>query len=113
MSPVLAQDLRRDGIDAVALPNWLGGSYRTASDEQILLAALSDERVLVTYDCRTIPSLLKEWAEVGQKHAGVILINQRTFRSNDFGGLLRALRAFVLTSSKENWRDRVVFLPAS
>lgn len=112
LSPAIAQVLRRDGVDAVAVRDWLGGNYRSAPDDQLLAAAWSDERVLVTYDCRTIPPLLKEWAETGRQHAGVVLIDEKTVRPDDIGGLLRALRALIARSGGESWRDRTVFLQA-
>ena len=112
MPPIVAQQLQRDGTDAVCLRDWLGGSYRTAPDELILTAASSDDRVLVTYDCRTIPHLLKEWAETGQHHAGVVLVDERTVRPNDIGGLVRTLRALVERRGDEIWHDRILDLEA-
>lgn len=112
LSPALARRLQQEGIDAVAVQDWLGGNYRRAPDDQLLAAAAVDERVLVTYDCQTIPPLLKQWAETGQQHGGVILVDEKTIRPNDLGGLLRALRSLVARSGEDHWRNRVVFLPA-
>jgi hypothetical protein len=92
--------------------DWRGGNYRSAPDDQLLAAATTDERVLVTYDLRTIPTLLNEWAETGQQHAGVILVDDKTLRPDDIGRLIRALRALVAQSGSQSWRDRVVFLQA-
>lgn len=75
--------------------------------------ALADERTLVTYDCRTIPTLLKEFAETGQQHSGVILVDERTIRQADVGGLVRALRSLVRVHGHEPWLDRVVYLQAA
>lgn len=110
IAPVVALRLRNEGIDAVTVRDWLDGNYRTAPDEQLLSAAAADARVLVSYDCRTIPPLLKEWAETGRHHAGVVLVDEKTVRQKDVGGLLRALRRLVAQSGTENWNDRVVFL---
>ena len=65
VSPAIARDLQREDVDAIAVRDWLDGEYRSAPDDQLLAAAGADGRVLVTYDCRTIPPLLKEWAETG------------------------------------------------
>ena len=108
----VARRLQQDGIDAVSVRDWLDGNYRSAPDDQLLAAAASHWRVLITYDCRSIPPLLKEWAETGRHHAGVVLVDEKTLRPNDIGGLLRALRALVSHSAAENWQDRVVFLRA-
>jgi hypothetical protein len=110
VAPAIARSLRRDGIDAVAVRDWLGGNYRDAPDDQLLEVAATDDRVLVSYDLRTIPTLLKDWAEGDRSHAGVILVDDKTLRPDDLGGLVRALRALVAQSGGESWRDRVVFL---
>lgn len=113
LSPAVAEALRRGGFDAVAIRDWLDGNYRSAADDQLLEMALSDERVLVTYDLQTIPPLLKEWAETGQRHGGVVLIDERTVRPNDFGGLVRALQALMASCGAQDWQDRVAFLGSS
>jgi len=108
--PAVARTLANDGIDIKTLQEWLDGDHRDASDAQILMAAHADRRTLVTFDCRTIPDLLKVWAETGQQHSGIILIDDRTIRQADVGGLVRALRRLIDQSSAEPWTGRVVFL---
>src|SRR5690242_3481439 len=93
IASALAEQLRGHGIDAVALPGWKGGNYQNADDRDLLAAAHASARVLVTFDCRTIPPLLKETVEAGQHHAGVILVSSQAFRANDVGSLLAALLA--------------------
>jgi len=112
ISPSIAKQLQGEGIDTVALRDWQYGHYLSASDEQILIEATVDKRVLVTYDLRTIPPLLKEWAETGQQHSGVILIDEKTLLPNDVGGLLRAIRILVRDHGDDEWQDQVVFLRA-
>ncbi len=97
----------------MALAEWMNGSYRNAPDELILAGARSDDRVLVTYDCSTIPPLLKELAESRRHHGGVILIKERTLPSTDDGGLVKALETMASKSGSEVWEDRVVFLTAA
>jgi hypothetical protein len=106
----LPRQLCRHDVDAMALADWMAGSYRNAADDQILEAAHSDRRVLVTYDVRTIPALLVEWAETGRHHGGIALVDDRTLPPNDVGGLLRALLRLVQSSGGEAWEDRVVYL---
>ena len=110
LSPVLVRELRARGIDAVSIRDWHNGEYRTASDEQILAVAYAEGRTLVTYDLRTIPSLLQEWAESGQHHAGVVLVDDATIRPDDIGGLVHALYTLVEETSTASWEDPVVFL---
>jgi predicted nuclease of predicted toxin-antitoxin system len=108
----LARQLQRHEIDAVPLAGWMEGIYRNAADDQILEAAHSDRRVLVTYDVRTVPPLLVEWAETGQHHGGVVLVDDRTLPPNDVGGLLRALLRLIHSRGDAEWEDRVVYLSA-
>ena len=110
ISPAVARALQGHGIDVVVLRDWLGGGFRSASDDQLLITAASDRCVLVSYDCQTLPPLLRDWSETGRHHAGVILVDEKTVRPNDIGGLLRALRALFAQTGDEDWRDRVVFL---
>lgn len=112
ISPALAHGLLLDGVDTVSMRDWLGGNYRAATDEQILTAAAADERVLVTYDLRTIPTLLREWGASGRPHAGVVLVDDKTLASSNVGGLRSALRALVTELGNEVWSNRVVFLRA-
>src|SRR5450830_577240 len=104
----LAEQLRGHGIDAVALPEWKGGNYRNLDDESLLSLAYADGRVLVTFDCQTIPTLLKSIAEMGQHHAGVILVSSHTFRANDVGRLLHALLSLSERRGDADWEDAVV-----
>lgn len=94
----------------MALAEWKDGDYRNAPDDLILAAAVSEARVLVTYDCRTVPPLLKVLAETGQHHSGVILVDEETLRSYDIGGLVRALQRAISESAGEGWEDQVLFL---
>jgi hypothetical protein len=66
--------------------------------------------VLVTYDRRTMPRLLKLWAETGQRHAGVVFVDERTVRPDAIGALTQALRTLADHYGSEAWLDRVIFL---
>ena len=88
----------------------LGGRHLEAPDETILAEAVHDGRVLVTYDQRTIPPLLKLWAETGRSHAGVVFVDQLSIRPDDIGGLVRALAELEQRQGAMDWSGRVVFL---
>jgi predicted nuclease of predicted toxin-antitoxin system len=107
----VSRSLQSTGIDAVTVSGWQNGQWRSASDELILEAARADERALVTYDCRTIPLLLKAWAEEGRSHAGIVFVDSRTIRPNDVGQLVRALQNLAANETS-SWKDRVCFLQA-
>ena len=112
LAPALAGALTAAGLNTAALRDWQGGAFRSAPDEAVVEAALVDQRVLVTYDLRTIPALLKEWAETGRSHGGVILVDDATIRPAEVGRLQRALLALREQMGDAPWRDRTVFLPA-
>jgi hypothetical protein len=104
--------LRLSGVEAVPVSDWRGGDMRTADDAALLRAASEDRLVLVTFDLRTIPTLLKDWAESGQRHAGVVLVDDRTLHPAGVGPLVRSLAALAADPDVD-WTDRVVFLRRS
>lgn len=110
ISPKVARELQKEGLDAVPLQTWHDGSYMQQPDETILKAARDDNRILVTYDVHTIPRLLKEWAERGQAHAGIILISSSAIPPKDYGRLIGALQALVQRDRDVPWHNRVLFL---
>lgn len=77
VSPDIAQGLREDGIDVVEVSNWLSGTLRSTEDDFILAIAAEEDRVLVSYDVNTIPSLIGIWSEQEKHHAGVTLSAER------------------------------------
>lgn len=110
MPLAVAKQLRAEGHDVEALPEWQGGVYREKRDDEILRAARVEERVFITYDRRTIPNTLTHWAETGEHHAGLVFVDDKTVRSSDVGGLLRSLRRLIDETGDESWQDRVEFL---
>ena len=73
------------------LAQWREGSFRSAIDEDILIAAHGANLVLVTYDVGTIPAILHRWLAEGRPAAGVALIPARTIAQNDVGGIVQAV----------------------
>jgi hypothetical protein len=65
---------------------------------------------LVTYDRRTIPPLLKTWAESGLHHGGVVFVDEKTIPPSSVGGLVRSLAALAKETAPWDWTDRVIFL---
>jgi hypothetical protein len=97
-------------LTTVALRDWHDGAFLSADDATILRAAFDEGLTLVTYDLHTIPLLLKEWAEQGTAHGGMIFVHRRTVRPSDVGGLARALAALWAAQGATDWTDRAVFL---
>ncbi|MCC6626992.1 MAG: DUF5615 family PIN-like protein [Chloroflexi bacterium] len=109
----VTQQLRQRGIDAVTLQEWRGGSLRSAADNEVLAAAAEEGRVLVTYDLRTLRPLVTLWAEIGQSHAGVVFIDDKTMQPGDVGRLVRALVLLVDRFGADDWIDRTDYLHAT
>jgi hypothetical protein len=65
---------------------------------------------LVTYDRRTIPPLLKTWAEEERTHGGVVFVDEKTISPADVGGLVWALTRLARETGKWDWTNRVYFL---
>jgi hypothetical protein len=79
-------------------------------DVLLLQTAAAQELTLVTYDRKTIPPLLKVWAEEGRDHGGVIFVDEKTIPASDFGGLIRALRLLCGEAGQWNWANRICIL---
>lgn len=112
VAPDVAEGLRRraNRLVAHAVATWEGGSYLGQEDAVCLGAAFDRRLTLVTCDRRTIPPLLKRWAEEGRSHGGVLFIDEKTIAPSDIGGLVRALESLAAATGAWDWTDRVVFL---
>jgi hypothetical protein len=112
ISPLVAKGLRRSrrGIAVFSLAEWEAGDHLGQDDAGCLREAAVQGLTLVTYDRRTIPPLLKIWAEAGLQRGGVIFVDEKTISPADFGGLIRALRELFRASRDWDWTDRVCFL---
>jgi len=112
VSPDVAVGLRRRGRGLVVhcLVEWEGGAFLGKDDSACLLAAAEQGLTLVTYDRRTIPPLLKAWAEEGRPHGGVIFVDETTISPANVGGLVRALVQLAKETAEWDWADQVYFL---
>jgi hypothetical protein len=112
ISPDVAAGMR--GLDRKVvvrgMVEWEDGSFLGQEDSACLQEAAIQRLTLVTYDRRTIPPLLKAWAEVGRQHAGVIFVDEKTISPADIGGLVQSLGILVKEARKWDWTDRVCFL---
>jgi hypothetical protein len=96
--------------DIAHISEWKGGLFRTADDADILLACFSDNRVLVTYDQRTIPGLLRRWAAEERHHAGVIFGDSNSVPANDPGAVAAALSVLMQSMSGSDTTNVVRYL---
>jgi len=85
ISPDVADGLRRRNRSLVihCMAEWENGGFLGQEDSACLLEAAEQRLTLVTYDRRTIPPLLKIWAEEGLEHGGVIFVDEKTISPAD------------------------------
>ena len=112
ISPAVATGLRRlrPPISVCGLVEWEGGGFLGQDDASCLRRAAALHWTPVTYDRRTIPPLLKAWAEAGLHHGGVIFIDEKTIPPSDIGGQVRALAALTREAGPWEWANRIIFL---
>ncbi len=112
ISPAVAKGLlrRHRALIVRYMPEWEDGRFLGQDDDACLRQAKAQGLTLVTYDRRTIPLLLKAWAESDRAHGGVIFVDEKTISPADIGGLVRALTRLLQETKNWNWTDRVCFL---
>jgi hypothetical protein len=112
ISPDVANGLRRrnHAIEILGLVEWEDGYFLGQEDSACLREAATQGLTLVTYDRRTIPPLLKTWAEEEQTHGGVIFVDEKTISPADIGGLVWALTRLARKTGNWDWTNRIYFL---
>jgi hypothetical protein len=112
ISAGVANGVHRRNRSLVVLPmvQWESGNFLGKEDSVCLLEAAKQGSTLVTYDRRTIPPLLKLWAEEERSHGGVIFVDEKTISPADIGGQVRALIALAGEAGDMDWTDQVYFL---
>ena len=96
--------------DLGCMAEWEQGSYLSLNDSACLEKAAAKALTLVTYDRRTIPPLLKAWAQEDRIHGGVIFVDDKTIPPYDIGGLVRGLFNLFEEAGRWDWTNRVCFL---
>lgn len=112
ISPLVADGLRRRhrALEVTHMAEWGNGEFLGQPDSVCLREAAERELTLVTYGRRTIPPLLKLWAEEGWQHAGLIFVDEKSISPADIGTLVRVLSSLWCKTAKWDWRDRICFL---
>ena len=112
ISPDVADGLRRRNRTIIVhyMVEWENGDFFGQEDSACLQEAATQGLTLVTYDRRTIPPLLKAWAEEERKHGGVVFVDEKTICLTDIAGLVWALTRLLRETGKWDWTNRVSFL---
>jgi hypothetical protein len=112
ISPTVADGLRRRNrlLVVSCMAEWEEGEFSGQQDSACLEQAAAQGLTFVTYDRRTIPSLLKAWGEEEREHGGVIFVDEKTISPSDISGLVRALSDLCRKTARWEWTNRVCFL---
>lgn len=112
VAPSVAKGLSRrcPGLKTLPLRDWQLGRFLNATDADLLVHGAKERLTLVTYDLKTISPLLRQWAEEGRHHAGVVFVDDATIPQTDIGGLVTALARLAEAHGSDDWTDRSVFL---
>jgi len=101
---------RQSRVPVFGMADWEEGAYLGLDDSELLMRAARQGLTLVTYDRRTIPPILKAWAQDERRHVGVIFIDEKALSHSDIRGLVRALLTLIEETVEWDWTDRVCFL---
>jgi predicted nuclease of predicted toxin-antitoxin system len=108
----IAEALRKQGHDAVALTETPLGNRRTL-DPDVVEFARREQRAIATYNKRDFAVLARQLAERGVQHWGIILIDRSTIRMSDAKRQIKALAALLARHPGiESLKDACVFLSA-
>ena len=112
ISRKVALGLRKREANLLVYPlaEWRDGYFLGRDDATCLQEAARHNLTLVTFDRRTIPPLLKTWAEEGRTHGGIIFIDEKSIPPSDIGRLVRSLLSLWNHTRGWDWTDRVGFL---
>lgn len=82
-SPGAADRLRSEGHDVTAAAD--DQLLAALGDEELLGAAASDGRALVTENARDFDRIVRSWASAGKHHAGVVFTSPRRYHRGSIG----------------------------
>jgi len=108
----IAEELRRRGIDAVAIQKERP-ELEGQDDDVLLRAATLERRVVVTNNVRDFAPLVEDFGLSGEMHFGVLFTDDATFPRTHAGiGLMvRALAGFVEGALDDGLLNGCVYLP--
>src|SRR5262249_39833670 len=112
ISPIVADRVseKYPDISVISIYRWRDGHHQGDNDEELLSAAAEGSLTLVTYDRKTVPNVLCEWADSERTHACVVFVDHLTISPNDFGSLMRALCSHWRRYGQIDWTNRIGFL---
>jgi predicted nuclease of predicted toxin-antitoxin system len=96
-SPAIAEQFRARSHDVVAAGER--DELRAMPDDQLLAAAITEQRALVTNNVADFVPLIQRAAETGTRHFGLVLTRDRTLprSTRAIGRHVRAVEALLRT----------------
>lgn len=89
ISGKVAERLRKRGHDAVATTDER--ALRGLGDPDLFEIAQGQKRVVVTYNRSDFEAIVREYAEAGREHQGLVIVHPTRFPGSDFGRLAASL----------------------
>lgn len=100
--PRVGRRLQAAGHDVRALDQE--PALEALADQEVLALAAAEQRILVTHNIRDFAPIMRDWAQTGQSHAGIILIYG--ISQHEFDLVVRGIQALLQgRASEDEWRD--------
>lgn len=100
--PNVGRRLQAAGHDVRALDQE--PALEALADEEVLALAAGEQRILVTHNIHDFPAILRDWAQAGRSHAGIILVYGISQREFDL--LVRGIQALLQRRpNQDDWRE--------
>ena len=94
------------------ISEWREGAHRTQKDPALLMSLREARVVLVSFDRASLAAHAGQLTREGLGHAGVILY-RRIIPVLAYGKQARLLVDLWRQTAREDWADRIVYLPRS
>lgn len=106
--PRIAEPLRERGHDVRSADEERG--LDGWPDEELLGLAAQEGRILVTFDVKDFPGIVRRWSEAQRPHAGCMILVG--IDHSEFGNILRVIgRNLAARPEHPAWTDYTVFAP--
>lgn len=100
--PKVGTRLQAAGHDVRALDQE--PAFEALADEEVLALATAERRILVTHNIHDFPTILRDWAQAGRSHAGIILVYGISQREFDL--VVRGIESWLChRPTQADWRD--------
>jgi predicted nuclease of predicted toxin-antitoxin system len=100
--PNVGRRLQAAGHDVRALDQE--PALEALPDEEVLALATGEQRILVTHNIHDFPAVLRDWAQAGRSHAGIILVYG--ISQHEFDLLVPGIQVWLQRRpNQDDWRE--------